>query len=420
MARFRYRAVSSDGAMTEDVTEAPSRDAVISRLRDAGHFPVRISALEGDPDSAGGDASPAGEARGRQKASSAKRRRGSRISRERLAVATRELQTLLAAGLTLDRALGVLAETRAVGAVGPLMSDLRAKVREGEPLSLAMAEHPETFSSFYRAMTHAGEAGNSLAEALGRLAGYLERAEALLRTLRSSLIYPTILLLTAFVSVIAIMTFVVPQFELLFRQSGANLPWLTHAVLRISAFLRDFGWLIAVVLLAMGFALHLHWRQPQARRRRDRFLLAVPAVGPLIAEVEVERFARALAALLGNGVHLPAALALAEGTIGNQALAGAVAGAAEDVRQGRRLADALAGTAFPPLAVQLIRVGEEAGNLGGLLLTLADLYAAETDAALKRLVAVVEPLLIVGIGLFVAVVVISFLTAVVGVHDLAF
>lgn len=419
MARFRYRAVSSDGAMTEDVAEAPSRDAVITLLREAGHFPVRISPIESDADPAAGDA-PAADAKRQPMDPAATGRRGYRLSGERLAVMTRELQTLLAAGLTLERALGVLAETRAAGPVGALMAELRAKVRAGEPLSRAMAGHPQTFSPFYRAMTHAGEAGSSLAEALGRLAGYLERTEALLRTLRSSLIYPTILLLTAFVSVLAIMTFVVPQFELLFHQSGGSLPWLTRAVLGVSAFLRDFGWLLGLAAVAIGFVVHLHWRQPQARRRRDRALLGLPGVGPLIAEVEIERFARALAALLGNGIHLPVALAVAEGTIGNQALAAAVTGAANDVRQGRRLADALAETAFPPLAVQLIRVGEEAGTLDSLLLTLADLYAAETEAAFKRLVAIVEPLLIVGIGLFVALVVVSFLMAVVGVNELAF
>jgi general secretion pathway protein F len=283
-----------------------------------------------------------------------------------------------------------------------------------------MAGHPHVFNAFYRAMVQAGEAGGALAAALGRLAGYLERAEALLRTLRSALIYPTILLVAAFVSVLAIMTFVVPQFELLFHQSGGNLPWLTRAVLGVSAVLRDFGWLLALAAVAAGFALRLHWRQPEARRRRDRALLRRPGVGPLIVEVEIERFARSLSALLGNGIQLPAALAVAEGTIGNRALAAGVAAAASEVRQGRRLADALAESAFPPLAVQLIRVGEEAGNLDSLLLTLADLYAAETESAFKRLVAVVEPLLIVGIGLFVALVVISFLMAVVGVNELAF
>jgi general secretion pathway protein F len=420
MGRFRYKAVTPSGEIAENVTVGPSRDAVVARLREGGHFPVEVADLDADGRPADGGRSAAAADAPPRTAGGFGRLGGRVAGRQAVAVFTRELHTLIEAGVALDRALGVIAEATAEGALGRVAADLRAKVRAGRSLADAMADHGDAFGGFYRAMVHAGESGSTLADALGRLAGYLERAGALAATVRSALIYPTLLVAAAFASVVVIVTVVVPEFEILFRQSAAELPPLTRAVLATSEVLRDYGWLLALVAATLAIAAQRRWRRPGARLSRDRFLLRVPLAGPLIAKIEVERFARSLAALLGNGVQLPDALDLAERTVGNAAVAAAAARAREMVKQGQRLADGLRdGGAFPTLAVQMIRIGEESGSLEGILGKLADAYAAEVEVLLKRAVALIEPCLIVGIGVLVAVIVISLLSAIVGSHALA-
>ena len=216
------------------------------------------------------------------------------------------------------------------------------------------------------------------------------------------------------------MTFVVPQFDQLFRESAAELPLLTRLVLAASGFLNAYGWLLVVAALALWLLARRRWRRADARVNWDRSLLRWPLVGPLVAKAEVERFARALAALLASGVEVPAALGLAADVVGNGAMRATIGEAIVAVRAGERLARALAaGGTIPPLALQLIRVGEEGGRLEEMLTRLADAFAADVDIALKRLVGLVEPALILLIGLFVGLVVLSLLSAIVGVNALA-
>ena len=417
MARYSYRALAPSGEITEGVMEAPDRAAVISRLRANNHMPIRAVAVE--------DREPAATAEARPRL--AARRLGGmrlswprRVTRGAVAVFTREMHTLLEAGLPADRALQLIAEISTNPALAAAVTRLRARVRGGAALSEAMAEEGEVFGPFYRAMVRAGEAGGALDVTMESLAGYLERTGRLAASVRSALIYPAILVAAAGVSVLILMTLVVPQFELLFRETAGEIPWITGLVLAVSRLVRGYGWILVLAGLAAWLGLRWRWRRPAARAGRDRAVLRLPVVGHLLARIEVERLARSLATLLANGVALPAALELAGAAANNRVIADAVAVAVERVKQGERLAGVLeAAGGFPPLAVQFIRVGEESGRLESMLLKLADAYAQEVEVTLKRLVALLEPALILLIGVFVAGIVLSLFAAIFGINALA-
>ena len=413
MTQFKYKSLAPDGAYTEGVMGAADRDGVISRLRAINHLPVMVAPHDGE-------AAVAVPPQANQKARPATGGRRRRPSRAAVAVFTRELQTLLEAGLPADRALEAIAEATADPTVAAITGDLRARLRSGSALSQALEAHPETFSGFYVAMVQAGETGGSLENALSHLARYQERAEQIYTAVLSALIYPLILVFATLISLIILMTLVVPQFELLFRESAVTLPFTTQIVLSASAMVRDYGWLLAVGLLLGWLAVRLRRRDPAARAKWGVLQLRLPVVGGLLTRIEVERFARSLAALLSNGVSLPVALEFAGGTVRNGAIQSAIGEAAGNVKQGERLADSLAAVGvIPPLAIQLIRVGEESGDLAVMLLKLADIFATETETSMKRLVTLIEPSLIILIGCFVAFVVISLLSAILEINALA-
>lgn len=412
MGRFKYKALAPDGGYTEGVMGAADREGVIARLRASNHMPVMVT-----PEAADEAPEENLETKGRRAGIRRRRRRPSRAS---VAIFTRELQTLLEAGLPADRALEAIVEASADQPIAEVAADLRARLRSGDALSQALESHPDIFSSFYVAMVRAGETGGSLDNALAHLARYQERAEEISTAVRTALVYPIILVFATFISLIILMTLVVPQFEQLFRESAVALPASTRFVLWASAIFQDYGWLAALGLLAGWLALRRRRRNSSSRARWDAAQLRLPVVGALVARIEVERFARSLAALLSNGVTLPVALEFAAGTLRNSAIGSAVAEAAENVKRGERLADSLAaGGLIPPLAIQLIRVGEESGDLGVMLLKLADIFAAEIESSIKRLVTLIEPSLIILIGCFVAFVVISLLSAILEINALA-
>lgn len=337
-----------------------------------------------------------------------------------LPVFTRELQVLLAAGLPMDRALRIVVEATADDRVAAAADALLSRVRSGSLLSEAMEDMPERFDEFLRMAVRAGEAGGALPEVLDQVATYQERGQRLARSVRTALIYPAILSFAAALSVILLLTVVVPQFEMLFRQSGQAPPFATQMVIGASVFLRDYGWILpatATFLWVVG-----RWRYADARRGQflHRRALRLPLVGKVIAGVSVERFARALGTLLANGVALPDALGLVANAVPNRAIGAVVAGAVDRVKQGERLGDTLEeGGAMPLLAVQLVRVGEESGRLVEMLGRLADIYAQEVDTAVRRLTSMIEPILILVIGVIVGGIVLSLLSAIAGLNALA-
>ncbi|MEX2644462.1 MAG: type II secretion system F family protein [Acetobacterales bacterium] len=414
MPRFQVRAVAASGEVTERTVEAPDRDAVIDGLRRGDALPVSVVPVGGEAEPPKAAAEATGRARERPGIGW---RRG--VPQGDVTLFLRSLETLVGAGLNADRALAVAAESAGRPQIAAAAEALRGRLRSGATLSDAMAEHPGLFDGFDRAMVRAGESGSALAPALGRLAEARERRERLGAAVTSALVYPAVLLTASGVSVVVLLTVVVPQFEVLFRESAAELPLLTRIVVGGAALLRDWGWLPVLALAGGWFFMRQRLRTPEGRAERDRRLLALPLAGDLLRGLAAERLCRSLGALLSGGVALPDALRLAADTAGNAAVAERISAAAALERGGERLADALARRpVLPPLALGLLRVGEESGTLPAMLRQAADGLAADAEMRLRRLVALIEPVLIVAIGLVVAVIVLALLSAIIGVHAL--
>jgi general secretion pathway protein F len=332
---------------------------------------------------------------------------------------TRELATLLRAGLTLDRSLELLISLATSLPVAVMLQGIRDEVRGGKALSQALDARRDIFSRFYVNIVRAGEAGGALGTVLQRLAETMERNKELRESVRSALIYPTILVFVAVASVMILLVFVVPQFESTFAQAGKALPIPTQVVIAVGTFLRNWWWAaIPAVLLAFAW-FRRRGRIPAVRRARDARLLRTPLLGDLIAKVEIARFARTLSTLLANGVTLLAGLAIVKETIGNVVLANGLDGVIAQLREGKGFGRPMAETGlYPRLASQMILVGEESGRLEEMLGRVADVYDREVATAVKRFLAVLEPVLILGLAVMVGGIVFSILLGVMGMSEL--
>ena len=405
MPVFRYKAVSHSGEMLQGEIEAPSQAAAIEKLQGSGHLPISAEETSAGSIRAG---------RPLFRWSRPATARGNAIR-----AMTRELATLLKAGLPLDQALKTLAEVSAGPAVKKLVQDIYARVQGGAALSRAMEAQGESFSRLYLNLIRAGEAGGALETVLQRLADYLEQSAALRSSIVSALIYPVILLLIAIFSVMALMVFVVPQFVPLFADTGAALPLATRLVFGAAEWFQRFWWALPLALAGVWWLFQKRLKAPASRLRWHSFLLRLPLGGDLIVKIEVARFARTLGTLLGNGVPLLTGVGIVREVISNQAIATVMSRVIERLEQGGRLADALVREPhFPALAVQLIRVGEESGQLESMLLKIADIYDGEVNTTVKRMLTLVEPVLILGLGGMIAVIIISILVAILGLNEL--
>ena len=394
MPLFRYKALSTVGETLEGQMEATSADEVIVRLQEQGHLPVE--ARRADEEGAGVGWTPPW--------------RRKEFDEEQVLQFTQQLATLLGAGQPLDRALGILLELPETAQARRVVERIREAVRGGTPLSTALEQQHGVFSRLYVNLVRAGEAGGNVHEALRRLADYLERNASLRGKVVNALIYPVILVVMVFASVAFLMAVVVPQFQELFESMNADLPWYSEAVLQISLFMRAWWWAVAIVLAGAGLWLALRLREPDARRAIDARLLRMRYVGDLVARLDTARLARTLGTLVRNGVPLLNALNLSRPVLSNRVLADAVEAAGEDVKTGNGLGYALGKQkCFPRLAVQMIQVGEESGELDTMLLKVADTFDQETSNALDRLMAALVPALTILMTVLVAVIILSVL-----------
>ncbi len=405
MPQFSYKAVSATGQMLEGQMEARDQAAVVERLHATGSLPVRV-----EPVRAG---APGGLL--------AQLWRPARsVSQKEVGVVTQELATLVRAGLPLDRALEIMIGIAENERVERVLASIQEDVRGGSALAAALEAQGGAFSRLYISMIRAGEAGGALDTVLDRLAEYLERAKALKDSVLSALIYPTILLLVAVASVVLLLVKVIPSFAQMFKDMGAALPLPTQIVMAAGELLTGYWWALLLAVAAVVIIMRRQLSHPAKRRRWDRRLLRWPLVGDLVAKVEVARFSRTLGTLVGNGVPLLTALSIVRETLGNQIMMEEVATAAEGLKSGRGLAEPLAAAGvFPPLAVHMIRVGEETGRLEEMLLQVANTYDREVQTAVKRLLAILEPVLILGLAVIIAGIIMSVLVAILGVNDLA-
>ena len=406
MPLYRYEAVDAAGDTLRDELDAASPEAAIERLRDQGLLPLAVAEAKG------------GWLRGGFGQPWFRKRRS--LSQKSIIVLTQQLSSLLNAGMPLDRALTILLGVAEDEQSRALLERVQEKVRGGSSLADAL-EAQGVFSRFYLNMIRAGEAGGALEAVLKRLTDFLERSRALRESVTSALIYPIILLTVAALSVIILLTFVVPQFQRLFADAGKALPLATQIVIAVGDGFRHYWWVGVLVIGLIVTVVRRQLNRPESRLRWDRGLLRLPLFGDLIGKVETARMARTLGTLLGNGVSLLNALTIVRETLSNQVLIAALGEVAEQVKAGRGLADPLLDAdAFPKLAVQMIRVGEETGQLQEMLLQVADTYDGEVQTAVKRMLTLLEPILILGLGVIIAGIIMSILVAILSLNQLAF
>lgn len=404
MALFHYRAVTQNGEIKQGELEAKDENEAVTQLQARGFIPIEVGArlnwqslLQFD---------------------FARLLRNQRSGKLTLAF-TQYLSSLLQAGVALDRSLEIMLKVGRDPAMLTLVNGVREGVRRGQALSRVIGEDKQTFSSFYVSMVQASELSGDLSAGLRNLLYYLERSKSLREKLVSALIYPLILLLVSLSSLLIILTYVIPQFSQLFDDMGASLPLATQIVVGVADGIRDYaGWALFGVFILALWLRHLLQR-PEYRLQWDRRLLRVPLIGGLQQRIETARFSRSLGTLLKGGVALLPALEIARQVVGNQAMVEQIGIAADSLKQGRQLAAPMLATGlFPDLAMQMIQVGEETGHLDEMLLKVAETYDLEVETSIQRTLAIMEPLLIVGLGVLIAGIVMSVLVAVMSLNEL--
>ena len=404
MPQFRFKAIDANGEVVEGTKEAASEDDLVRRIQDAGQIPLDI-----------GPAGSGGLAR------LLRRKRGKKLNHHQIAALASSLSTMINAGMPLDRSLASLASVAETTAEAAMLNRLLERVRGGSPLSDAMADEGQAFSTFHISMVRSGEVGGALGEVLHRIADYAERAQALRETVISAMIYPAILVALSVGSVLILLAYVVPQFTELFEDAGESLPFMTQVTIAAAEIVRDYWWWLLLGLLAILLGFQAMLESPRYRRRIDALLLKIPRVRELVSGVELARFARTLSTLLSNGVPLLQALGIVRKTLRNQLLAEDLEQVEAQLREGGHMADLLLEQDhLPRLGTQLIRLGEETGQLDEMLGRVADIYDEQVQRSVKRLLALLEPLLIVTLGVMVAGIIMSILVAILGIHGLAF
>lgn len=412
MPDFAWRAADAAGRITEGNLEAVSALVAARQLRERGLVPVSIEEGHVTPAPAANQAQLLAQAPTRKS-------RGPVTQADVLAF-TSELAIMLRAGLALANALRVLIEMSHKPTVGQLLQQVLDDVKGGAPLSQALGRHKELFGDFYLNMVRSGEASGQLAAVLARLVEHMERLRALRESVISATIYPAILLGVAIISLIAMLGFVVPQFEKMFMDMGDALPFATRIVMRTGQVFREWGVVIGIVVAALAW-LAMRWvRTPGGRARWQAGVLRVPLLGRILLRFQLNLFSRSLGTLLGNGVPMMTALHIATQTVGNEVVRSALVPIAPAVKEGGRLVDALRATGvFEPLAINLVRVGEETGRIGPMMLELATILDREVETGIRRTLTLIEPALIIVLGLAIAAIIISIMLGILSINDLA-
>jgi len=403
MPLFTYKAVNSLGETEEGIREAISEQLLIATLHTEGYLPIRIT--------------PANS-----RSFFGWKSKHSKLSQKDIALLTSELATLLESDLPLDKSLLVLMDlTEDNMRLTKLIASVLDKVKGGATLADALEQQSGVFSKFYLNMIRAGEAGGSLGDVLTRLAEYLESSQELKDTVSTALIYPAILLVMSLASLFVMLTFVVPQFTEMFESAGKALPVSTQIVVALAEWLQSYWWALLLSILVVSSYMTMQLANPITKKTWDGRFLKLPLAGSIITNKETANISRTLGTLLGNGVSLLTALSIVRETVDNLVLAAAIEEAEQQLKQGKHLSDALLSKGlFPKMAMQMIKMGEETGRLEEMLLRVATIYDKQLRVAIQRLLAFLEPILIISLGLMIAGIIVSILLAILSVNDLAF
>jgi general secretion pathway protein F len=402
MPLFEYKAVAPSGETVRGTMEAGSEASVIAKLQESGNIP--LSANEAGKGGFSLDALRL-------------KKRG--MNTREVGQFTQQLATLLGAGLPLDRSLQVLLELAENERVKLTVTAVRDQVREGGSLSDALDAQHGSFSRLFINMVRAGEIGGSLDKTLDRLADYLERSKDLKDSVVSAMIYPIMLMLLAGGSLVLLLVYVIPQFTPIFEELGGDLPFVTKVVLAAGGILQNFWWgLIGLAVLAVVMFRRM-LADPEKRLNWDTRVLGLRWVGDLVAKMEIARLARTLGTLLSNGVPLLSGLSIARNVMANSLLRQNVEATTQKVKTGGGLAHNLAESGqFPRLALQMVSVGEETGQLDVMLLKVADTYDKEVRNTIDRLLAVFTPVITILMAVMIGTIVMSVLMAIMGINEL--
>jgi len=404
VAVFRYKAVTPEGKVVEGTLEAADQETVLARLQEQGQLPIKVFPGE-----------ETGGLLGREIRLPWQRKK---VPQKDLLIFTQELSTLVKAGLTLDRSLSVLSDLTENAYLAEVVGELLREIKGGKALSEALSTYPQVFPKVYVNMVKAGEVGGALDQILERLEEYLEGADELRSYLISSMIYPCILVVVAMGSIIMMMTVVIPQFADIFENAGAPVPLPMKVLLVLSGFLTGFWWLILLVIGGGAYWIYSRLKTEEGRLNWDRQLLKLPVVGSVLQKLEVSRFSRTLGTLLQSSVPLIQSINLVKEIVENQAIASTMESIKSGVKKGEGLTRPIreAGI-FPPFALHLLAVGEETGRLDDMLLQIADSYDRDLKRSLQRLVALLEPAIILVMGLIIGVMVVSMLYSIFSIND---
>jgi general secretion pathway protein F len=418
MPDYSWRAADAGGHMQEGRISARSSAAALKQLRDRGLTPLRIDDLL--MGRSANDVGPSRNGLGLSSSRGAARKAKGAVNAVDVLAITSELAIMLRAGLALDNALRVLVDMTSKPSVAALVQEILDGVKGGTPLSRTLGTHRELFSDFYINMIRSGEASGQMSAVMDRLVEHMERQRALRENVVSATIYPAILLVVAVLSLVAMLGFVVPQFEKLFTDMGDALPLPTRLVMGLGKGFTQYGLLIALIV-GVFVALVARWlKTPPGRFWWESRLLRLPLVGGLVLKYQLTLFSRSLGILIGNGVPLLTALQIATETVGNAVLRQALQQVAPIVKEGGKVVHAIAATdAFEPLAVNLIRVGEETGRIGPMMLELSNILNRDVEIGIKRLLTLVEPVLILVLGMLIAAIIVSILLGILSINDLA-
>ena len=404
MPAFRYEAVDAGGATRKGVLNSDSARSARAELRTLGLVPLKVDAITAQVDAAG-----VAKSRGF----------GERLSTTELALFTRQMASLLEAGLPLEQAFTALLEQAERAYLRDLIASIRSEVIGGAALSDALSRHPRDFADIYRALVASGEQIGQLSRVLSRLADYIERRNALVQKVRLAFTYPAIVTVVAFSIVIFLLTYVVPQIVSVFANTKQKLPVLTIIMLAISDFVRNYGIVVAIALIGAWFAWRRALQNPALKRRWHTWLLTAPLYGKFERSLNTARFASTLAITTGSGVPILRALETSRDTLSNMAMKELVEEASDAVREGVSLARALSAQRhFPPMLVHMIRAGEITGELPAMLDRAAAAQEADLERRTLTIAGLLEPALILAMGVVVLLIVLAVLMPIIEINQL--
>lgn len=441
MARYNYRASDTRGHIITGALEAQSRAEVLTWLAGQQLTPLNVTeeksaALSGGPSGSGSreylaatsetGTQQAGQAVATTvftnlKATGKTKAPKIRSTKKEVLAFTQQMAGLLSAGTPIDRALAILQDLLGAETMGAVITRIRCDVQEGASFSEALARHPKLFNPYYINIVKAGEAGGVLPLILKRLAGVLEEEEEIRSRIKASMVYPLFLLTFTLGAVITLMLWVVPKFQDIFAQAGNELPAITRLVVSISNFMAGYWWLLVLIVLGALSILKAYRNTTSGKMRLDQLVLNLPILGKLKIRIITARMARTLGIMLQSGVPLIKALEILQHTISNRVLETALEKAIVGIREGGSISVHLrVHGAFPPLALHMIGVGEESGQLEEMLENIARTYDGEVQASLRSLLAMVEPAMIIVLTFIVGTILLAILLPVLSIGGLMY